>query len=586
MEEIPELGVLVVRTPPEDSIDAKRDLLSDNPNFEYVEKNFIYEANVIPNDQFFNFQDYMGVISAPSAWDTEQGISNTVIAVLDTGVQAIHEDLSGKVLTGCSTLGGFNENNCGPNTDDVHGHGSGVSGTAAAKTNNTVGVAGVCWDCVILPIKVLNDNGFGTSLDIVEGILFARNYAINNPNHRVIINMSLGRDCQASGGATQFEQDAINMAWNNGLLVIAAAGNEGNSNLHCPAEADNTIAVSNTDNNDNLASTSSFGDFVDLAAPGVLIANVFPGNNYVYWSGTSFSSPVVAGVAGLIWSHNSTLTNTEVDQILRDTADNIGSSFFFGDGRVNANAAVIAAGGPPPPTPTPTPTPPPSLNLVLTPLDPGIAGGTSSLTVTGASPGETIKFKYSFNTGSSAISGGICNGQTLDLNSQLNIAMTTADSSGIATLNVPIPLNGSGVTIHMQAYTETGASCGISNRVTQTLDSDPPPVINLVLTPLNPGVAGGTSILQVTGAPPGETVSFKYSFNTGSIVISGGVCNGQTLDLNSQFNIGTAVADGTGTVTLNVPIPLNGSGATVHMQAYAETGASCGTSNRVTQTLE
>jgi len=137
----------------------------------------------------------------------------------------------------------------------------------------------------------------------------------------------------------------------------------------------------------------------------------------------------------------------------------------------------------------------------------------------------------------------------------------------------------------MQAYTETGASCGISNRVTQTLDSDPPP-LNLVLTPLDPGVAGGTSTLTVTGAPPGETIQFKYSFNTGSSVISGGICDGQTLDLSSQFNIAMTTADGSGIATLNVPIPLNGSGLTVHMQSYTDTGASCGISNRVTQILE
>ena len=133
MKEIPELGVLVVRTPPEDSLKSKQDLLSNNPNFEYVEKNFIYELNVIPNDQFFNFQDYLGVISAPVAWDTEQGSSNTVIAVLDTGVEATHEDLSTKVLTGCSTLGSFSETSCGTNTNDIDGHGSGVSGTAEPR---------------------------------------------------------------------------------------------------------------------------------------------------------------------------------------------------------------------------------------------------------------------------------------------------------------------------------------------------------------------------------------------------------------------------------------------------------------------
>jgi len=296
-------------------------------------------------------------------------------------------------------------------------------------------------------------------------MLFATNYA-NSNNVKVIINMSLGRDCQASGGVTQFEQDGINTAWNSGLLIIAAAGNEGNSNLHCPAEADNTIAVSATDNNDNLANFSSFGNFVDLAAPGVSIANVFPGNSYIFWSGTSFSSPIVAGLAGLVWSVNPALTNVEVDQILRDTADNIGSSFFFGDGRVNANSAVLAAGSPPPPTPTP----PPSAGPILTEFDPGIADGTNSLTVTGAPPGSTVFFKYSFNTGTSVISGGTCNGQTLGLSNAILLASVVADGSGTAVFNVFIGSGLAGITIHIQAYAETPTTCGISNRVTQTIE--------------------------------------------------------------------------------------------------------------------
>ncbi|MCK5709261.1 MAG: S8 family serine peptidase [Deltaproteobacteria bacterium] len=331
VESIPELGFHVIQIPPEELEDMQRSLSRD-PDFEYVEKNYIVHANVIPNDQFFNFQTYLNVINAPMAWDSEIGDPNTVIAVLDSGVDATHEDLSGKVLQGCSTLGNFSETSCGANTNNIAGHGSGVSGTATAITNNFDGVAGVCWNCSILPVKVLDDTGSGTSVDIVQGILFAKNYALNNPTKKVIINMSFGRDCNGSG-ISQFEQDAINLAWNSGLLVIAAAGNEGNSNVHCPASAANTIAVSATDDNDNLANFSSFGNFVDLAAPGVSIANVFPGDNYVFWSGTSFSSPIVAG---LVWSANTALTNAEVDQILRDTADNIGSSFFFGDGRVNA----------------------------------------------------------------------------------------------------------------------------------------------------------------------------------------------------------------------------------------------------------
>ncbi|TFG76765.1 MAG: hypothetical protein E4H21_05430 [Thermodesulfobacteriales bacterium] len=167
----------------------------------------------------------------PTALDTETGDPDVVIAVLDTGVEATHKDLSGKVLTGCSTLGGFSETNCGTNTNDIDGHGSGVSGTAAAQANNGLGVAGVCWGCQILPVKVLGDTGSGSDADVIQGIFFARNYAINNPTKKVIINMSLGRNCQSPtfNLLSQAMQDAINLAWNSGSVIVAAAGNDGSS---------------------------------------------------------------------------------------------------------------------------------------------------------------------------------------------------------------------------------------------------------------------------------------------------------------------------------------------------------------------
>lgn len=603
VDSIPELNLFVIKVPSED-IQNLQDSLSLNPNYLYVDRNYIVSANAIPNDTLFNQQTHFSLIDAQQAWDTETGDPNVVLAILDTGVEASHEDLSGKVLPGCSTLGSLTENNCGSNTNDIDGHGSGVSGTAAAQSNNNKGVAGICWGCQILPVKVLGDNGSGSVVDVIQGILFAKNYALDNPSKKVVINMSLGRQC-SQFGISQSEQDAIDLAWNAGVLLVSSAGNSGNNLLQCPASADNMIAVSATNNNDNLSDFSSYGNFVDLAAPG---GNLSPynfiynvegntGNGYTGWVGTSFSSPIVAGLAGLIWSANISLTNTEVDQILRNTAENIGSSQFFGDGRVNANSAVLAAGGPPPtPPPTPGPTsppPPPTSDPTLTGFNPGLAGQTSSLTVTDADPGSTVVFHYSFATGTHFISSGVCNGQTLSIINPRTIASTVANGSGTATINVPLPQAADGVSLYLQAQVQ-GSTCAISNRVFQTLGSNPPPpptpppppVIDLVMTPLNPGIAGVTSTLQVTGAPAGETIKFKYALNTGSSAIVGGTCSGQNLGLVTQRNIGMTVADSNGVATINVPIPSAGAGVTLHMQAYTDTGAVCDTSNRVTQTLQ
>lgn len=330
IERVPELGVVVLQLPSDVPISSAEAVIAQDPDVEFVEKNYIVHADLTPNDPrysnqsqpqppFFPNAGYINRIDAPQAWNNMTGDADVIIAVLDTGVRSSHQDI-GKLVPGCSTLGNFSETSCGSNTGDVDGHGSGVAGTAAALTNNGTGVAGVCWLCSVMPVKVLGDNGSGTSVDVVEGILYAVNYAIANPTKRVIINMSLGRSC--SGGITTFEQNAINFAWNNNVLVVTSAGNSGSSSTQCPASADNVIAVSATDINDNLAGFSSFGIYVDLAAPGVSIYNIVGTGNssYNFWSGTSFSSPMTAGVAGLIWSANPSLTNAQVDQILRDTA--------------------------------------------------------------------------------------------------------------------------------------------------------------------------------------------------------------------------------------------------------------------------
>ncbi len=472
-----DLRLMLVQVAPGDTIEDLQTALEANPDVEYVEKNYIVYADLTPNDPRYDQQSYLSVIDAPLAWNSETGESNVVIAVLDTGVETVHEDISGKTLPGCSVLGSFTENSCGTNVDDNYGHGTGVAGTAAAKTNNGLGVAGLCWNCPILPVKVLSDTGSGSLSDTIEGINFARAYALNNPTKKVVINMSLGRDCQSSG-VTQSEQDAINAAWSAGVLVVASAGNSANSNLQCPAAADHVIAVSATTNSDTLASFSSYGSFVDIAAPGVGIVNAVgtsdvAGSFYASWSGTSFSAPIVSGVAGLVWSVDTSLTNAEVDQILRDTAENIGSSLYFGEGRVNADFAVdlASSGSPAPPTPppAPAPTPPPVASGTLTGFNPGTAGVKNSLTVTGAPKGAVVRFYYSRYTGTSSITSGVCKGKSLSLRSPISLGSAVADSTGKATINPTLSSTLGGRTIYVQSRVEASASCKITNRVKQTI---------------------------------------------------------------------------------------------------------------------
>lgn len=479
IDTIPELGIVVLRLPPNVPVSSAEAVIAEVPDVEYVEKNYIVYADLTPNDPGYGNQSgYFNRIDAPQAWDNITGDPDVVIAVLDTGVRSTHQDI-GKLVQGCNTTGSFSETNCGSDSGDVHGHGSGVAGTAAALTNNGTGVAGVCWGCSVMPVKVLGDTGSGSTTDVIQGIIYAANYAINNQNERVIINMSFGRTC--SGGITTSEQNAIDFAWNNNVLVTTSAGNTANSSTQCPANANNVIAVSATTNSDNLASFSSFGNDVDLAAPGVSIYNVRGVNNsaYTFWSGTSFSSPITAGIAGLVWSANPSLTNAEVDQMLRDTAEDIGDPFLFGDGRVNADLAVEAAIGgppptpppptPPPPTPTPPPpTPPPGGGATLTGLDPSIALTTNTITVTGAPQGATVRFQYSFTNGTKTIQSGVCAGLTLDFKRTKSFGTATADANGTAVKIVDLDASFAEKTIHIQARVET-ETCEITNKVVQNI---------------------------------------------------------------------------------------------------------------------
>ncbi len=191
VKKIPELRLQVIEVPPEE-LEDMQNFLSQDPDIEYVEKNYIYEPLATPNDPFFNDQLYFDVFQAPQAWDIETGDPDVVIAIVDTGFDVNHEDLiGGKILPGCNTVGvEFHHANCNPDLTDNHGHGTGIAGTAAADTNNNVGVAGVCWGCSILPIRVFNDAGSAALDDILEGILFAVNYALNNPTKKVVLNLT------------------------------------------------------------------------------------------------------------------------------------------------------------------------------------------------------------------------------------------------------------------------------------------------------------------------------------------------------------------------------------------------------------
>ena len=301
--------------------------LSRRHNVSYIEPD--YEVFLIAQetpwgiDRIFGPEKY----TFPT-WEHSRG-QGIAVAVLDTGIDENHIDLP-------VILGGVNTIDSTHWGSDGHGHGTHVAGTIAAVDNN-MGVVGAAPDAGLYAVKVLNDKGRGTYSSVIAGIEWAFNKNIP------VINMSLG-----GGSHSKALKDAVDAAYAGGTLLVAAAGNGGDStdNVNYPARYSSVIAVSASGSNDNLASFSSRGPSVEFIAPGVSILSLVPDNSMVRWSGTSMAAPHVAGSAATLWGVNPNLSNLEVRNTLRQTAQDLGlSSDHQGYGLVRADLAVLQAMG-------------------------------------------------------------------------------------------------------------------------------------------------------------------------------------------------------------------------------------------------
>jgi subtilisin family serine protease len=229
---------------------------------------------------------------------------------------------------------GYNFVDRNDNVTDLDGHGTMVAGIIAAIANNSLGIAGVAPEVKIMPLKVLTSKG-GNWIDLNLAIRYAAN------NGADIITMSLGG--KSSLLFDTFTQAAINYAYQKGCVIVAAAGNDNNSEPFYPAAYDNVIAVSAINQSDQKAPFSNFGSYIDLCAPGVDILSTFINETYAYGSGTSFAAPFVAGVAALLLSKHPYLTPQEVAETLYNQAEDLGESGwdeYYGWGLVNAYLAV------------------------------------------------------------------------------------------------------------------------------------------------------------------------------------------------------------------------------------------------------
>jgi thermitase len=322
---IHQINVRILQVP-EARLERTLAVLSANPNIEFAEVDYLLAPEAVPNDPYCSMQWHLSKIATPTAWEIATGSNSVIIAVLDTGVETTHTDLASALVPGWN----FYDNNS--NTADVTGHGTGVAGAAAAVGNNGIGVASVAWGCKIMPIRVSDTSGNASFSVIANALTWASDHGAR------VANVSFrASDSSTVSSAAQYFQS-------RGGVVAVAAGNE--SLFGSTPDNPCVLTVSASDSNDTLASFSNTGSNIDLSAPGVNILTTATGGSYGYGTGTSFSAPVVAGVAALMISANPSLTGTQVRDILEQSADDLGAPGWdtsYGWGRVNASKAVLAA---------------------------------------------------------------------------------------------------------------------------------------------------------------------------------------------------------------------------------------------------
>ena len=387
-----------------EDIDTLLARYNNRPDVIYAEPNYIAHAFFVPNDRYYSYQwnfdnNVSGGIHMEDAWEISDG-SGIIIAVIDTGVayenysQGFSDYYLAPDLASTLFVQGYDFVNNDTHPNDDEGHGTHVTGTIAQSTNNNAGVAGIAYGASIMPIKVLGSSGSGSYADIADGV----RYAADNGAH--IINLSLGGPV-----TTTYLEEALAYAYGKGVIIVAAAGNNGTNSIAYPAAHDEyVIAVGATRFDETRAPYSDYGSSLDIMAPGgdttvdqngdgygdgilqQTFGRITSRFGYYFYSGTSMASPHVAAVAALVMSHGNATTPLDVREALESTAKDLGApgrDNLHGYGLLDAVASLAWNGGAPiePPPPPEQVDDPPTISIT-SPENGSMISGSVTISVT------------------------------------------------------------------------------------------------------------------------------------------------------------------------------------------------------------
>ncbi len=344
---IPGIDVYVLQTPPHRA-NAIVGQLNKLAAVKYAELVGAVQGLLTPTDPDYGNPSKVYApqkINAPAAWDISTGSSSVIVAVLDSGLSLSHPEFAGRIIQGYNFVSNTVD------ASDDYGHGTHVAGIIAMGLNNGSGSVGIAPGASIMPIKVLNSANSGTWDAVAAGIVYAVDHGAK------VINMSLAGTTSALALI-----DALDYAVAHSVLMVAATGNGASNTPQYPAWYDQTMAVAATNTTDAFYTLSTYGDWVDISAPGVTVWSTYWKTTapitYTFMSGTSMAAPHVAGLAALLWSNRPALGVADVRALIENSAVDLGTpgaDWYYGHGRINAGAALATAQSWVAYTPTPTP---------------------------------------------------------------------------------------------------------------------------------------------------------------------------------------------------------------------------------------